>query len=360
MMPQNGSNTGYNLWEINNKHVAIKRISTLSFTRHSIRGPVLTTLLAVPKPTLAQRLSAIARTGLDFSPVLTTVSTHVVVNGTKALAHCHHIALDGSCLPRMSDFTDEVANWLLDYVIPRRKLMEATSASATETRLKNERLRRTAIETFKKHGISGEQGELLLFVLAEAFLELPQLLCKMDLKTDPEMHFHGLDGVHCGPSDDPNELAIYWCESKVHKDLDAALSQALDGLKPFLVSAGSGGADKRRELVLLDHYMDLDDPELQKYVLDCINPHSTSFNTVSWRGICLVGFDHDYPNKPNAIKRAEFTKQIQAKLPSWCRKIKSRAASRNLDSFVIHVFYLPFGFCEDFRAAMKKSLGLGA
>jgi len=62
-----------------------------------------------------------------------------------------------------------------------------------------------------------------MFILAEALLGLPQLLCKMDLKTDPEMHFHGVDGVHCGVGDDGKSLAVYWCESKVHKDISNAL-----------------------------------------------------------------------------------------------------------------------------------------
>src|SRR5215469_12284476 len=102
------------------------------------------------KLSLADRLALVTRPGLDLSPVLTTVTTHACVEDTKAIAHCHHVALDGSCLPRLSDFTDEVANWLLDYVTPRRHLMAASSSNEQEARLKNERLRRKAIETFKR------------------------------------------------------------------------------------------------------------------------------------------------------------------------------------------------------------------
>ncbi len=131
-----------------------------------------------------------------------------------------------------SGLTDEVANWYWT-TSPEKRSSGSSSGSAREVRLKQERLRRDAISTFKRHGMSGEQGEMLLFVLAENFLKLPQLLCKMDLKTDPEMHFHGLDGIHCGGGNSPDQLAVYWCESKVHKNLDNAISEALDGLKPF-------------------------------------------------------------------------------------------------------------------------------
>ncbi|WP_223252149.1 Hachiman antiphage defense system protein HamA [Paracoccus mutanolyticus] len=40
---------------------------------------------------------------------------------------------------------------------------------------------------------SGEGGELLLYLLTERFLGLPQILCKMSLKTSA--HYHGADGV---------------------------------------------------------------------------------------------------------------------------------------------------------------------
>lgn len=207
-------------------------LNSLKIIQYSLEGSLMT-LDAATSKSLGERLADVAQTGLDLSPYLTSVDVHVKVDETQAVAHCHHIALDGSTLPRLQDFTDEVANWLLDYVTPRSALLESSSGSAREVRLKQERLRRDAISTFKRHGMSGEQGEMLLFVLAENFLKLPQLLCKMDLKTDPEMHFHGLDGIHCGGGNSPDQLAVYWCESKVHKNLDNAISEALDGLKPF-------------------------------------------------------------------------------------------------------------------------------
>lgn len=308
--------------------------------------------------TLGASLEKLARNGIGLGHVLTVASSHVQVEGTGAVAHCHHVALDGSGLPRLQDFTNAIADWLVDYVIPRRALIEATSVDPHETRIKMARLRRSALDTFKRHGMSGEQGEMLLFVLAETVLGLPQLLCKMDLKTDSEMHFHGLDGVHCGPGVTADQLAVYWCESKVHKDLDGALSEALDGLKPFLISAGAGGADKRRELALLDRYMDLGDPTLQKQLLDALDPHSEAFNKVVWRGLCLIGFDHIYPIAPNAVTAEAFTTEVQSTFPNWAKKVTERVKNRKLETFEIHFFYVPLGLCDDFREAMKVSLEL--
>jgi hypothetical protein len=309
---------------------------------------------------LAAALARITRSGMrdfDIAPFLTEVAVQRTVGETNLVAHCHHVALDGSSLPRLQDFTNYISDWIVEYVTPRRTLLESRSANAAEARLKQQRLHREAKDIFKQRGMSGEQGEILLFILAEFFLKLPQLLCKMSLKTDPEMHFHGLDGIHCGPGEGPNALAVYWCESKIHKDIDGALSEALDGLVPFLVSPGAGGRDKRRELALLDRYMDLGDENLQRHVLRSLNPNLVEFNSVSWRGICLIGFDFEYPTEPNKSKPQIFLQEIEAKIDSWIKKISTRAENRTLNSFEIHVLLIPLSSCAEFRECMKRSLG---
>lgn len=291
---------------------------------------------------------------------LITVTDQELVDDTKLLVNCHHVALDGSCLPRLMDLTDNLARWVLDYVIPRSTLEKADRSAPHVRRRKEAALRSQALEAFKKHGISGEQGELLMFVIAEAILGLPQLLCKMDLKTDSEMHFHGIDGVHCGPGDDANSLAVYWCESKVHKDISDALSEALDGLKPFLLGPGTGDKDKRRELALLGRYMDLGDRAFQELVLASLDPDDPRFNKVSWRGICLVGFDQDcYPTTPNQKTAAELLSEVKSSLLNWKKSAATMAKNRKLETFVIHIIFVPFGFCDDFRKAMLKSLAQG-
>ena len=58
---------------------------------------------------------------------------------------------------------------------------------------------------------SGEGGELPLYLLLEMLLGLPQLLCKMPLKTSAETHLHGVDGVH-GKLLPSGDLALYWGE----------------------------------------------------------------------------------------------------------------------------------------------------
>lgn len=289
--------------------------------------------------------------------VLTNVQVGQAVAPTRLVVNCHHVALDGSGLPRLKDLTDALSNWAQEYAIPRSILQSADSNDPRARRRKEAALHKEAIEVFKKTGVSGEQGELLLYVLSEALLGLPQLLCKMDLKTDPEMHFHGVDGVHCGLADDGKSLAVYWCESKVHKDVGNALAEAFDGLKPFLLGPGTGDRDKRRDLALVRRYMDLGDDELRALILNSLDPDKAEFNSISWRGICFVGFDHNgYPLKPNTKSAQQMLTEIKGELAAWTKSAKTMVTNRSLDSFVIHVIFVPFGFCADFREAMIASL----
>jgi len=310
--------------------------------------------------TLAEGLSKISK----FSPTeldayLTTVCHLTELEGTAIKVNCHHVALDGSDLPRLADLTDAIAGWIIDYAIPRRAIDLINEQPANTRARKFADLQKQARDTFKTRGMSGEQGEMLMFVLAEAILGLPQLLCKMDIKTDPEMHFHGLDGVHCGATAEDN-LAVYWCESKVHKDVKTATSEALDGLKPFLLSAGTGDGDKKRELALLNRYMDLGDLDLKKMVLNSLSPSKPEFNDVEWRGICFVGFDSDlYPTTAKTKSKQTLVDEVKEQLATLRTSLKTKTKNRGLEAFDIHFIYVPFGFCEDFRREMLRSLSVG-
>lgn len=292
----------------------------------------------------------------QLEPYLTTVCHKSDVADTRISLNCHHVALDGSGQPRLIDLTEALSEWMVDYAIPRRALLAIENEPDHVRRRKTLALRKEAKNTFKKNGMSGEQGEMLMFVISEAILGLPQLLCKMDLKTDPEMHFHGLDGVHCGVGSNEN-LAVYWCESKVEKDVGDAMGNALDGLRPFLLSAGTGDKDKKRELALVNRYMDLGDESLQKMVLDALDPSKVEFNSIEWRGICFIGFDTDlYPDGPNEKSAETLNNEFKAEIKNWMKSLEVRSKNRKLESFDIHFIFVPFGFCEDFRKAMSAAL----
>jgi hypothetical protein len=80
-------------------------------------------------------------------------------------------------------------------------------------------------------------GELLLFLLMERLLGLPQLLAKMSLKTSGNVHVHGSDGVHASLGDD-GILDVYWGESKLYKSSSDAFSDCFESIAPLLIAGG--------------------------------------------------------------------------------------------------------------------------
>ncbi len=82
---------------------------------------------------------------------------------------------------------------------------------------------------------------MLLYLLAERFLGLPQVLCKMDLKTDSRMHYHGADGVYASVTEE-GLLKLFWGESKIYADATDAIRDFLKSLAPFLTRIIHGAA----------------------------------------------------------------------------------------------------------------------
>ncbi len=93
--------------------------------------------------------------------------------------------------------------------------------------------------------------------------------------------------------------------------------------------------------------MDLADDDLQAEILEFINPKETKFNTVSWRGLCLIGYDYEYPTKPNSVDPNNFTNELKKTMPSLCAKLKSRLKNRDLENVVFHTFYIHLAFVKN-------------
>ena len=146
---------------------------------------------------------------------LALVERDVLIDGHLVKIHCHCLTVDGNGRVQPRRLAEFMRNAVADYAIPRSKLAEAKARDAKYNSTEAvtalvEQARRSFTDLVK----TGEGGEMLLFLLAERFLKLPHILCKMDLKTDPRLHYHGADGVYAGVTEQ-GMLKLYWGESKV-------------------------------------------------------------------------------------------------------------------------------------------------
>ena len=212
-------------------------------------------------------------------------------------------------------------NAVADYAIPRSQLAKAKARDAKYNSTEAvAALVEQARRSFTDLARTGEGGEMLLFLLAERFLKLPQILCKMDLKTDPRMHYHGADGVYAGATAE-GLLKLYWGESKIYKDASAAINACLSSLAPFLVEPEHEEAERERDLILLSDKADLSDPVLTAALKRYFDKNSIMSKRVQYCGVALVGFDalfypaiRSRPSLTKSPKPREWDSKVAAQL----------------------------------------------
>lgn len=286
----------------------------------------------------------------SLNAYLREVCKSTTVDETSANMHIHMIRLDGNNRPRQNDFVDYLINQIVSYCIPLSEIQEARKKDQEyNTQQYTSALFRKAEKLFTRQDKSGEVGELILSRLVQSVLGLPQILCKMALKTNPNVHFHGADGIYGGYDEATGKFHMYWGESKLYADIDQAMSDCFSSIKDFLTEEGTGGR-KERDISLFRSNMDFSDPELQNVILAYLDPENEEYLKLEYRGVCLIGYNEDsYPTDFSKLEDEIYT-QIESGILDLKGKIKTRLKNRApLDSFVLEVFLVPFANVDDLR-----------
>lgn len=295
----------------------------------------------------------------EFDAYLTTIDTDVKVLGTKANVHCHMIAHDGNEMPRVKDLAAAIALRIMEYAIPRSEIASAMGQlQKTNSPTAFAKLEAKARGLFTSIKNTGEVGELLLYVLIQYFLGIPQVLCKMPLKTSSQMHVHGSDGIHAKFDPSVGKLALYWGEAKLYQSIDSAIANCLDSIQPFFDDGGSDSA-RTRDLQLLREHVDFVDEELEDAFITFLDPDHRNYKKLEYRGACLIGFDSKlYPTTPNTTLEADVALKVNRAFSRWQSKLAGGITSRTpLDKFVLEVFFIPFPSVQEFRDFFLKELG---
>ncbi|HZQ42351.1 MAG TPA: DUF1837 domain-containing protein [Acidobacteriaceae bacterium] len=290
---------------------------------------------------------------------LTLVERDVLIDGHAVKVHCHCLAVDANGRVQPRRLAEFMRNAVADYAIPRAKLAEAKARDAKYNSTEAiAALVEQAKRSFTDLATTGEGGEMLLFLLAQRFLKLPQILCKMDLKTDSQVHYHGADGVYAGVTSE-GILKLYWGESKIYGDSADAIRACLKSLAAFLIEPEHEGAERERDLILLADKADLSKPELTDALRRFFDKNSPQSKRVQYCGLALVGFDGTfYPADGVKALAKEIADTARTELKKWCATIGKRLTAEKLEQIEIELFCLPLPSAEDFRTAFLSAMGL--
>jgi hypothetical protein len=308
-------------------------------------------------PWLAEFFEGLAQEQPDYlEGLLVTLGEVVVLDGTKAHCRCHFLARDGNGNPRINALAKALARQAVTFCMPRSVVAEAGEHyERTKSADKFVELQERTKNLFTRVEKSGEGGELLLYVLLETILQIPQLLCKMPLKTNKEMHIHGSDGIHAKLLDNGN-LALYWGESKLHGTANGAIDSCFKSIAPYLKDEGGTEATER-DLILVREKLDAGDQEATAALARYFEDAGAESAKVEFRGACLIGFDlKDYPEPLKA--GGEIVEGIATSIEKWHQRIAARVGDHDLESFEFEVFCIPMPSVKEFRAALRDRLGL--
>jgi hypothetical protein len=149
-------------------------------------------------------------------------------NGISATVRFQHLKFDPKTgAPMFSELAAALTDHLVMYCFSLRRRGE------TGRRDRAHKLHREARNLLRRYRTSGEAGEILIYFLLEAVLKAPQLVAKMDLKTNRRMEGLGSDGIHMKWNQTDKALDVYFAEAKLEQSVSTAVSHAVKSLRNF-------------------------------------------------------------------------------------------------------------------------------
>ena len=202
----------------------------------------------------------------------------------------------------------------------------------------------------RRANTSGEAGEILIYFLIEAILEAPQLVAKMDLKTNTRFESLGADGLHFKWNPDGKFLDIYCAESKLEMRVSKAVSNLVKSLKKFHLQE-----DHKNELRLATAHFKHADEQMKGFVTRVLQNRELGI-TYRLRHACLVGYNWNrYEGLAGSDvmdREAEFRSAYTADRPKLLQLLEKhfhQAADAAGSLVAFEVFFLPFESVQDFR-----------
>ena len=290
----------------------------------------------------------------DLSSRLESMCHEVSIQNTKSIGYCHCLKLDGNGNVRWKDLCEFVAHKIVDYSIPKKEI-DAAKAHMTRTSSTAKILELTtkAKQLFTDLKNTGEGGEMLLYILAQEILNIPQLISKMSLKTSGQVHYHGVDGIHVKFDTAEQRLNLYWGESKMYQDLNKGLTACFDSIKGFMLDSIGYASRGERDLQLVTSHLaeNINDEDLENLIVRYFDKDDDLSNKLVYKGVCFIGFDFDkYPQDPNQMDLADLKAEIHLRLNDWMNSISTKICAHDkLELYEIHVFIIPFPSVENFR-----------
>ncbi len=198
-------------------------------------------------------------------------------------------------------FLEFLTKYIPAYVLPEAAFQKINPNNLLQ------RYRESVGKFVRSNENTGEFGELFLYCMLEGQEKAVQLVNKMRLKTSPNMHFHGADGLHFKKDNERNIL--YIGESKIKKDFVQGSKKAFESLEAL----DEDIKKKNFEVSLIRENMnDYIPEELKNEIISHLDPWSENKVNFEERYVVFLGFSHqEIENMEKKFKGQELSEELK-------------------------------------------------
>ena len=271
------------------------------------------------------------------------------LNGT---IRYHHLKFNANGIPMVEMLAEILYEYIIDYCL------SAKSRDFPLTNVQSTRLTKEARKLFRRPVISdddpdetGEAGEALLFFLIESILKAPQMVAKMELKTNHKDEVKGSDGIHAGWSENEKIIDFYFGESKLYKDVNSAISAVIKSVNGF-----HDNEMYKHELIMVTKHFKYANEEVRKEILELIKRGEPG-PQARINHACLVGYDwKKYGNLSKEKLHEDFIECLISDSEKIVASLDKKFEKFTKKHLKFEFFFIPFPSVTDFRNSFNKAL----
>jgi hypothetical protein len=266
----------------------------------------------------------------------------------EATVHFQHLRFDENGEPKFNDLAEVLADHIIEYCFATRRRGKPVKPHEYS------RLNREGRAYLRKIDTSGEAGEMLLYFLLEAVLGAPQMVAKMELKTNPRMESHGSDGIHMRWHEADGKLDLFFGEAKLEQTIYSALDHMIASLESFY----SQRLLQHEFGIVTSHYKHADD-KMKEEILRLLD-RRTPGGDCRINHACLVGYDWDEYKQLGGVRTHQlaetFRERYVADLPRLNKLLAGRFRRFSTRHMRFEIFVLPFRTVQEFRSAFIQAV----
>ena len=277
------------------------------------------------------------------------------ISGVETTLRFHHFKFDGNKQPMVKALANTLYNYIIDYCLSsKNRPDELTNVQAAKLVKEARKLFRHPKVSDASPDKTGEAGETLLYFMMEAVLNAPQLVAKMELKTNHRDEVKGSDGIHAKWNEQLQLVDFYFGESKLYKKVSAAIDSALKSISEF-----HDIKMYEHEFTMVTKHFKYADEKVKEQISNLfINGEPGSGVRINHS--CLIGYDFaGYQNCSGDNHREiednfrELFMQDSERIINLLQKNFTKFDKKYLS---FDVFLIPFPSVVDFRNAFNEAL----